>query len=111
MLGTLFFWASCERSNLRHQIAETHFQGFGDSDQRMNAHRLFAALDLAEIDGMQLGFFRQFFLADADCIPMFSDGCADEFSMPRFVCHSRSGKQQPSGENTVHTLLSFCLRI
>lgn len=71
----------------------------------MNAHRLFAALNLPQIDRMQLGFFRQLFLAYVGFLPVFSDGRADEFSMPDVFCHSRSGKQQLGDENTVHTLL------
>ena len=60
-----------------NQITHSHTKGLGNSHQGMDAHRLFSAFNLAEIDGMQIGLFRQLFLAHFTCFPMYSDGVPD----------------------------------
>ena len=53
-----------------NQITHSHAKGFGNSHEGMEAHRLFSAFNLAEIDGMQIGFFRQLFLAQVRAPPV-----------------------------------------
>ncbi len=61
----------------------------------MNTDRLFSALDLAKIDRMQIGFFRQLFLAYAQFLPVFPNCLADDFLMWLPFGHGYNANKKP----------------
>ena len=48
---------------ISHQVAQAHFQGRGDAHERVNGNIFLAALDVADVIVMEIGFFGQFLLA------------------------------------------------
>ena len=68
-------------SHINHQITHFHAQRFGDPHQSMNADGLFSAFNLAEINRMQLGSFREFFLAHASFFAAPSNSVPNQLLM------------------------------
>ncbi len=97
------------RLDIRNQLAQTNAEGFGNPNQRANANRFTPALNFAEINGVQIRLFRQFFLTHSGIFAVFADCFANFFLMGRMCCHSSLGNQQSAGMNTRLNLL-FILR-
>jgi hypothetical protein len=65
------------KSNASEKLGKPEAQGFGDSHEGVDACRLFAAFNLPEVNGMQVGLFRELFLAHFCRLAMFSYRLAD----------------------------------
>ena len=95
--------------NLRHQIAQANPQRLGDPHERMHAHRLFAPLDFADIDRVQLRLFREFFLRQRGALAVFPNCFTDDFAMLVGFRHRCVGNQGWGGTDTVLNPLFFRL--
>ena len=88
------------RSKFVHQIAHAHPQGLGDTQKRMKTDPLLTAFDLADVNGMQVGFFCEPFLAHARSIAAVSDRFAKDFELLFGPRHGCLGKQDGQPWNT-----------
>jgi len=70
-------------SKLVNQITDANAKSFGNSQKRVQANPLLSAFDFADINRMQAGFFRQFFLAHADMLPAIPNGVTQDFQLSR----------------------------
>jgi CheY-like chemotaxis protein len=95
------------QSNFVHELPHLHLESLGDPNQGGNAGRFLAPFHFADIDGMQVGFFRQFFLTQSSLLAEAANGFADDFLMSHWFCHSCSRKQEVDEINTVHSPLFF----
>lgn len=64
-----------------NQGARLHSDCFGNPQKRMETDPLLAAFHLANINRMQLGFFSQFFLAQARLSAALADGVPENFKL------------------------------
>jgi hypothetical protein len=70
-------------SNTTHQIAQTHFQGCGNSHKGINGDIFLATLNVADVIAMKIGFLSQLFLTPFEIPAMRSYVFAQDFSMFR----------------------------
>ena len=82
-----------------HQIADTNAEGFGYAQQCVKADPLFSTFNFANINGMQVGFFSQTFLAQTNLLTAIADGVTEDFQLAR-TRHSVSGKQDRAKHDT-----------
>ena len=92
---------------ISHQITHANFERLGDAHQRRNAHGLLAALDLAEIHGMQVNFLGQFFLSHAGGRAIFADRIPDQFLMWQAFGHALTHNQEAAKLDTLYNLLFY----
>lgn len=95
------------RSKFVNQIAGFHAKSFGHPQKRMKADPLFSPLDLADINRMQVGLFRQFFLAQSRRVAALANGIAQDFKLLRFAWHQLPAEQEGEKSDTPNTGL-FC---
>ena len=62
-----------ERSDILHQVFKSNPNGFGDSDQSINAGGLLASLDFSDVNRVKIGLFRQLFLRQTRLGAVMSD--------------------------------------
>ncbi len=60
-------------SKIRDQITHADTHCFSDFHQCVNAHCLLTTFDFANVNGMQVGFLGQFFLGEANTLPIQAD--------------------------------------
>lgn len=87
---------------------EGSLQGFGDPHQAVDRDVFLAALDSANIDGVQLGLLGQLLLADADLLPLGADVLAEPSAVLRNGCHACLPKQERPLPATVYMLYLAC---
>lgn len=66
----------------------------------MQADPLFAPLDFAHIDGVKVGFLRQFFLAQSGLDALFPNSVAKDLQLRSWARHSFLAKQEEIKKNT-----------
>lgn len=96
---------TASNSEFVHQVAHPHSQRLGNSHERRNAGGFLATFQFADIDRVQIGFFRQLFLAQFGGLAKFANGVANDFLMLLGFFHAFSGKQEAGRSNTVHSPL------
>jgi hypothetical protein len=72
-----------DSSKVSHQIAHPDLKRLGHPQKRVKADPLLPALDFSNIDRVQAGFLRQFFLTQADLITIFPNGVSQYFKLSR----------------------------
>ncbi len=90
------------RSKVIHQIAHADAEGLSDTQQSMKTNPLLTALDLADVNRVQIGLFGQFFLAHAGSVAVFSDGFSKDSEMwfgPRHGCSEKHEGEQANTPN------------
>lgn len=88
------------RSKINHQIAHAYAEGLGNTQQSMKTDPLLTAFDLADVNRMKIGLFRQFFLAHASSVAVFSDRLSKDFEMWFWPRHGCLEKQEGEQANT-----------
>jgi hypothetical protein len=86
-------------SKFVNQITDVNAKSFGNSQKRVQANPLLSAFDFADINRMQVGFFRQFFLAHADMLPAIPNGVTQDFQLSR-TRHSFLAKHESAKTRT-----------
>ena len=76
----------------------------------MEADPLFATFDLADVNGMEVGFFRELFLAQASPGPVASDRVAQDFQVRSSARHKSLEKQIRREVNTPNMGVFIFLR-
>jgi hypothetical protein len=94
-------------SQFINQIAHPDAKSLGDSHEGMNTGRFLASLQFANVNRMQVSFFRQSFLAHFGALSEPANGFADDFRMSQRFSHALSGKQEAGANDTVNSPL-FC---
>ena len=94
-------------SQFVNQIAHPNAKGLGDSHEGMNTGRFLASFQFANVNRMQVSFFRQSFLTHFGALSEPANGFADDFRMSQRFSHALSGKQEAGANNTVNSPL-FC---
>jgi hypothetical protein len=77
------------RSKPVHKIAYAHAQSLGHAQKSMKTDPLLSALDLSDVNRMQIGFFCELFLAHACSIAVVADRLSNDLEMwfgPRHGC-------------------------
>jgi hypothetical protein len=69
-------------------------QCLGDFQKRINCNRPFSALNLADINRVQVSLFRQFFLAQARLLAAFTNAVAYQFPVFWLVEHKPLQKRR-----------------
>ncbi len=82
------------------KVTRRDAQCFRNSQKRMEADPLLAALDLAYIDRMQLSLFRQLFLAHPGLVAVLPDRRTEDFELLSGVRHSPPKEQEDGKWNT-----------
>jgi hypothetical protein len=98
-------------SKLGQQVGNPDAQRGGDSQQRVQANPLLPALDFANINGVEIGLFRQFFLAHFGAFAVLSDAFSNDFALVLNARHSREGEQNSRSENHTQHGFIFVLAI
>jgi hypothetical protein len=99
-------------SELSEKLAHVDAEGIGYPHKGMKANPLFASLDFAHIDRVQVGFLRQFFLAHAGLGAVLADCFADDFELLLSRArHRPPSKQSDQKANTPNMGLFLSLRI
>jgi hypothetical protein len=96
-------------SDVPDEIARAYAERCRDTQQGMEADPLLTPLDFAHVNGMQVGFFRQFFLAQTGPATIVPDGVSEGFELLPRARHSRSKKQEGGMANTPNMGLFFYL--
>ena len=76
-----------------HQVAHLYAERFGNPYQGMKADPLLSPFHFADINRVQVGFFRQYFLAHARLGAKFPDAIPQNFEILSRSCHRVSAKQ------------------
>ena len=92
-------------SKLVNQIPHTNVQGFGDSHQGENTGSFFTPFQFTNVNRMQFGSFRQFFLTQLGKFSVAANRFANNFLMSQGFRHAFSNKQEAGEFNTVHSPL------
>jgi len=66
-------------SKVSHNVTQPDAKGFGNSQQGLNRNGPVRSLDLAYVNGMQIGLFRQYFLSHRPFLTELADILADLF--------------------------------
>jgi hypothetical protein len=93
------------KSKFVNEIADTHIECFRNSHESEYAGSFLAAFQFTDINGMQIGFFGQFFLAQLSTLTVSANCFANYFLMSLGFGHAISGKQEGGKINTVHSPL------
>ena len=99
-----------QKSEFVHQVTDANAEGFGDSQQGENTGSFFTPFQFTNVNRMQFGSFRQFFLAQFGKFSVAANRFADDFLMSQGFRHALSSKQEAGGINTVHSTLFFLAR-
>lgn len=94
-------------SKFVNQVTRLHAEGFGYPQKRMKADPLLSPLNLTDINGMQIGLFRQPLLTQARCLAVFANGITQNFKLFRFAWHHFTAKQEGKKSDTPNMGL-FC---
>jgi hypothetical protein len=89
-----------------NQIACFDSKRLGDTQQRVQADPLLSAFDFSHINRMQIGFFRELFLTQANFFSAISDGVAQDFQLSR-TRHNPLGEQDRRNLRTPNMGLFF----
>jgi len=68
-------------SKLADQVAQPYAHGLRDAQQGMQTNPLFAPLDFADINRMEVGLLRQFLLAQAGLDALVADRVAKDLQL------------------------------
>jgi hypothetical protein len=99
------------RSKLVYQIAHAHAQSLGHTQKSVKTDPLFATFDLADVNRMKIGLFRERFLAHACAIAVLSNRVAKGFEMFFRARHNCLREQEAEHRNTPNMgLFGFSLR-
>lgn len=99
-----------QQSQFVHQIANANAEGFGNTQKSKDAGSFLASFQLANVNRVQVSFFRQFFLAKLGALSKSANGFADDLLVSQGFRHAVSGKQEAGEINTVYSTLFFpCL--
>ena len=96
-------------SKVSYQIAHFHAKCFGNTQKRVKADPLLSPLNFAYINWMEVGPFRQFFLAHADLVAVFPNRFSKNFKILSRVRHNHLRKQGSRGSRTPNMGLFFRL--
>ena len=94
------------RLQIGHQVANPHLEGMGNPEQRMEADPLLAALDLSDVNRVEIGLFRELLLAEAGPDALAADGITQQLKLS-LAAHERSEKQGGGEANTPNMGLLF----
>jgi hypothetical protein len=64
---------------ISHSVPQPDAKGFGDSQESINRNGPVRSLDLAYVNGMQIGLLRQYFLSHRASLAELADILADSF--------------------------------
>jgi hypothetical protein len=95
------------RSQFVNQITHPNAKGLGNSHKGMNTGRFLTAFQFANVNRMQVSFFRQSFLTHFGAFSESANSFADDFRMSQRFSHALSGKQEAGANDTVNSPL-FC---
>ena len=99
------------RLELQKKLVGTHFQRAGNFKKNFNGGGALATFDPPDVIGMNVGLFRQGFLAQSGLHPVFENRRADGFALS-FLEHqrheSRSRRKQP---HTLRVEFNFLLAL
>jgi hypothetical protein len=93
-------------SQFVNQIANTDIEGFRNSQKCVKTDPLFSAFNFANVNRVQIGFFRELFLAQANFFSAISDGVAQDFQLSR-TRHNPLGEQDRRNLRTPNMGLFF----
>jgi hypothetical protein len=92
-----------------NQVAHTDTQRLGNSHQGKNTGRFFSPFQFANINRMQVGFFRQFFLAQFGAFAVATNRFADDFLMlHRFRHISQAIRKRAKSTQCIALYLFYC---
>ena len=97
----------CIRSKLAHNVAQPNPQRLGDSQKGINGNRPFRPLHLADVNGVKVGLFSQFFLAETRLLPIFANIVANQSAVLWILGHSPLPKQNAGDRSHKLTALVF----
>jgi hypothetical protein len=97
----------CIRSKLADNVAQPNPQRLGDSQKGINGNRPFRPLHLANVNGVKVGLFSQFFLAETRLFPIFANIVANQSAVLWILRHSPLPKQNAGARSHKLTALVF----
>lgn len=90
-------------SKLPNNIAQSNAKCFGDFQEGINSDCPIGALDLTDVNRMQIRLLRQFLLAHARFLTVGANIVTDQFTVFGTNCHSSLAKQEAA--NLIHKLV------